>query len=156
MIAVGDEIPVFSITEALGNRNPKQLRERLESLLMTGTAPLMINKLLSSRIRTLLAAKSILSKQQIANWKSSIEYWNFRKNVLEHLNDVINNNSSWLNVLGGRHPYSLFLAFKEAEKFRSDILRRGLVELAKVDLALKSSVKSPLVMIEMALMPLCA
>lgn len=155
LVSMGDETPVFAITEALGNKNAKQLREHLDNILMTGTHPLMIMKLLSSRIRMLLSVKSILKKDRFPAWNASVPYWQFRKEMIQSLNKVIDGDASWANVLSGKHPYSLYLTFKQAAKFDLKLLQRGLEELARVDLSLKSSAKSPQVMIEMALMPLC-
>jgi DNA polymerase III subunit delta len=155
VIAGGDDLPVFAVTEAMGTRNPKQLRDSLQRLLETGTAPLMILKMLTSRIRMMLISKSLIKNADSVKWNASMEYWRFRQAALPGLKQKLESNPTWSRLASGQHPYALFTTLKQSEKFTSAELEACLVELSTVDLALKSTVKSPLVLLEIALLPLC-
>jgi len=155
VIAGGDDLPVFAVTEALGDRDPKRFRESLQMLLETGTAPLMILKMLTSRIRMLLISKSLLNHADSTKWDVSMEYWRFRQTALPGLKQTIESNPIWSRLTSSQHPYALFTTLKQSVKFSNAELESCLVDLSEVDLALKSTGKSPLVLLEMALLPLC-
>jgi len=154
-IPTSDEIPVFSLTEALGKRDVLKLREQLEKLLITGTSPLMINRLLSNRIRLLLLIKFLLKHPKLRGWRRSEEYWRFRKSTLPVFKELISEDKMLTNQIGTLHAYVLFLTLQQTIEFTEDKLIICLQELTRVDLALKSSPKSPQIMLETALLPLC-
>ncbi|MBN1355308.1 DNA polymerase III subunit delta [bacterium] len=155
LVAAGDETPAFAVTEALGKRDVNQLRNSLENLLTTGTSPLMILKMLSSRIRILLAVKTLLSGIPGTLWREEMEYWQFRKSALPEFKKRIDSDPGWSDLLSRQHPYALFQTLRQSGQFESRHLEKCLMDLSEIDLALKSTTKSPLVMMEMALLPLC-
>ena len=155
MIAVGEDLPVFCITEALGERNAQDLRLHLESLLSTGTPAVMINKLLTSRIRSLIIMKEMMESVSQAPIKSDLKYWDFQREILPSLKDRMQTNPILTDLIGSTHPYAMYQHCLQAQKFSRSNLSRALIELSGVDFSLKSSSKSPLVMFEMALLPLC-
>ena len=155
LIAPGDDLPVFSVTEALGERNVKELRIHLETLLMAGTPPVMMNKLLTSRIRGLLIMRELLESLRLTKIRPDLKYWNFQKEIFPLIQDRLQVDPGLAELLGSSHPYAIYQHCIQASKFTRSDLTRALIELSGVDLALKSSNKSPLVMFEMALFPLC-
>lgn len=155
MVALGDDIPVFSLTEALGQKDAIKIRSHLDKLLTMGTPALMINKMLSGRIRTLLLAKSLLRRRDMRGWSESQEFWRFRQTVLPGIKTIIGDDPMLKRQLGSLHDYVLFLILKQSGTFTENALVRCIKELTCIDFALKSSTKSPQVLLEMALLPLC-
>ncbi len=155
LIAPGADLPVFAVTEALGNKDVEKLRESLAGLLNSGTSPLIINKLLSSRIRVLLLSKAILASGKVPSGIPQMEFWRFRNNVIPLIKELFKNDPELDALLGQLHPYVLYKGLQQAATFSERKLNQCAIELAGIDMALKSSVKSPLIMLELALIPLC-
>jgi DNA polymerase III delta subunit len=84
-----------------------------------------------------------------------MEFWRFKNEVLPSLKNLLAEDTVLASQLEGIHPYPLYLSLKQVSKFSAEKLMHCLIELAGVDFALKSSTKSPLIMLEMALLPLC-
>jgi len=156
LIAFGDETPVFALTEALGQKDPIKLRVQLDKLLNTGTHALMINKMLTSRMRILILLKAVLETDTLRNQSLPKEYWRFKRDTFPEIKNLIKQELTFSKLLGSQHPYSMFLNIQQAEKISESDLTRCLEELSKVDVSLKSTAKSPQILLEMALLPLCS
>lgn len=155
LLGFSDDIPVFAVTDALGKRDAIALSQSLDALLSTGTPTLVILKLLVNRINVLLAAKAFLKKYTPDRWNSKMEYWRFKNEVYPTMKSAADQDPAFSQSISNQHPYSLFLTLQQASLFDFTQLKHAIFELAEIDVAVKSTNKSPLVLFEMALMPLC-
>ncbi len=155
LLGFSDDIPVFSVTDALGKRDAAALSLSLDALLSTGTPALVILKLIINRINVLLASKAFLAKYRPAAWNSRMEYWRFKNELFASIQESARNDPAFVQMLAGQHPYALYMTLQQASIFDENRLKYAIYELADIDSAVKSTNKSPLVLFEMALLPLC-
>ncbi len=155
MTAPGDDIPVFALTEALSERKTEEVRISLEKLLETGTPALMINKMLSNRIRQLILIQSMLQSIASQQFQIRMEYWQFKQQIYPPLKAIIDANPMFTEHFGSTHPFAFFQMIQQAMKFKTSALMECFKELAHIDIALKSSTKPPQILLEAAILPLC-
>ncbi len=155
LLGFSDDIPVFSITDALGKRDASALSLSLDALLSTGTPALVILKLLINRINVLLASKAFLAKHRTIAWNPKLEYWRFKNDLFPSIQEFARNDPAFVQIISGQHPYALYMTLQQASIFDENRLKHAIYELADIDSAVKSTNKSPLVLFEMALLPLC-
>ncbi len=154
-VPMGEEIPVFKITDAIGEKKPAKLLNELRNLLEQGHHPLLINKVLSKRLRMFLAAKDLYAFPAMKSFNENTAYMFFKNSIYPVLKDELKGDTLLNAFFGGMHPYALHQILNQSSTVGIPEVRSCLVKLAEIDMALKSTTKSPEILFEMALLPIC-
>lgn len=133
---------VFDFTAALAQRNAVKALSTLRGLFAQGEPALRLLAMITREIRTLLAAREILSTTLARSWSSGMQYDRFRDSLLPQIPD------EQKQLVGGTHPYVLFLALQNASRTSAERLERALLDLHELDVALKSSRTDPQIRLE--------
>ncbi len=137
------EEPLYELTGALGDRDFQKAVVSLNRLFDQGYAPLQILASLIKQIRRLLLARWALDTRLDALGQENLEYRGFQ-NMLP----ALKKDGKIPRELEKVSPYPLFLLFKQARGFSVDHLIGCMSELARVDMALKSSGMRPRILLE--------
>jgi DNA polymerase-3 subunit delta len=133
---------VFDFTGALAQRNIGKALALLRRLFAQGEPALRLLAMISREIRILLAAREILSTSLARSWSPGMQFNRFRDQLLPQIPD------DQKQLVGGMHPYVLYLALQNASRANAADLERALVELHEIDVALKSSRTDPQIRLE--------
>jgi DNA polymerase III delta subunit len=133
---------VFDFTGALSQRDTVKALSLLRGLFAQGEPPLRLLAMISREIRILLAAREILSTSLARAWAPGTQYGRFRDQMLPGIPE------EQKQMLGGMHPYVLYLALQNASRITAARLERALLELHDLDIAFKSSRTDPLIRME--------
>jgi DNA polymerase III delta subunit len=133
---------VFDFTAALAQRNAVKALALLRGLFAQGEPALRLLAMITREIRTLLAAREILSTSLSRSWSAGTQYDRFRDSMLPQIPD------EQKQLVGGAHPYVLFLALQNASRTSAERLERALLDLHELDVALKSSRTDPQIRLE--------
>ncbi len=133
---------VFDFTGALAQRDVVKALSLLRGLFAQGEPPLRLLAMISREIRILLAAREILSTSLSRSWTAGMQYNRFR----DHLLPTIPEDQK--QMVGGMHPYVLYLALQNASRTSGARLEGALLELQELDIAFKSSRTDPQIRME--------
>jgi DNA polymerase-3 subunit delta len=150
------EDTVFDLTTALAQRDLSRCLLVLEDLLLRGEAPVFILAMVSREIRNLRdAAVLIRSGGLPPSWRAGMEYPEFQRAVYPALRSG-GETAGPGNSLRGQHPYVVHLALQSARSFALGDLEEWVSDLASLDLALKSTARSPRLMLERFFLNVCS
>ena len=144
---------VFSLTEAMSAKNLSAALFLLRELLEQGEAPLMIFSMMTREVRFLLQAKLIADSKLLKSFDAGkVQYGQFQKDFYPLIKRVEEENK--LDVIF-QHPYVFYNFLKNARLFKRKELVDHLEMLAKIDLELKTTAKSPALLLEHFLVSFC-
>lgn len=136
---------VFSLTEALSQRNLDKALASLRELLEQGEAPLMIFAMIVREIRLLLQARLLLDAGSLKGSEANMaDYFRFQKYVYPSLKQ---RPEETLEIVS-QHPFVVFQALKNARRFQRQELVVFLKLLARIDVELKSTNLPPSLLLE--------
>jgi len=136
------EDTVFDLTGALSGRNLTVALRTLKDLLDQGSPPLMIFSMITREIRFLLQAKLLLASGRMKAFSANADYGRFQKSVYPSLKQGAGEGEEQVDLVS-QHPFVVYQALKNAGRFTRSELAGYLEMLAGIDLALKSTGRSP-------------
>ncbi|MCG8565425.1 MAG: DNA polymerase III subunit delta [Desulfobacterales bacterium] len=174
--------PIFSLTNAVMDRDIGQSMFFLSSLLGEGFHPLQILKALENQVRKLLLAKSFtrgLARELNGFRMAGMNFNTFKQQIfprilsqdkeqkeMEKERDALLESpegkgkkppaSDLLLAPNPKSPYPVFQVLLKSEKFSLKELRHALMAICDLDHALKSSSLDPVIGIENFVMTLCS
>ena len=146
---------VFDLTAALSGRNLTAALHTLGELLDQGVPPLMINAMVTREVRFLLHAKLLLDSGRLKNFSVNMEFGRFQKTVYPSLKPGAGDGEGQADLVF-QHPFVVFQALKNADRFTRAELAGYLEMLVRIDLALKSTGQDARLLIERFLLVVCS
>lgn len=140
---------VFDLTGALASRDASKTLAVLRALFAQGEPPLRLVGLLAREFRLLLVARECLATQLRGKWTSGIRFDAFQSKVLPAVD------AATRAAFGNAHPFVLFKRFQDAARIELKLLRAALIELAEIDLRLKSTPNDAATVIEVFALRWC-
>ena len=125
------EEALFELNDAVGSQNLERTLVLLLRLLQAGTHALVIVATMRNLLRKLMFIRAL---QESMGYRSGLAYGPFQKNVLAQLKDE-HGDSEFLKG----HPFVIYKAFQQAEKYDLVQLRQGLTRLLDTEYKLKSA-----------------
>jgi DNA polymerase III delta subunit len=142
---------VFSLTEAMSANDLSTALFLLKGLLGQGEAPLMIFSVMTREVRFLLQAKLLAESRLLKSFDAGkVPYGEFQKSYYPS----IKQEEGKLDVIS-QHPYVLYNFLKKTRRFKLQDLVGHLEALAKIDLELKTTAKSPALLLEKFVVSFC-
>ncbi len=146
---------VFDLTAALSGRNLTAALHALGELLDQGVPPLMIMAMVTREIRFLLHAKLLLASGRLKAFSANMEFGRFQKTVYPSLKPGAGDGEGQVDLVF-QHPFVVFQALKNADRFTRAELAGYLEMLVRIDLALKSTGQDARLLIERFLLAVCS
>ncbi len=135
---------IFELMEAAAARNVKEALQKLDSLMKTGAAPIVILTLFVRQIRLMLQAQVILRKNIIPSGAIRANFYNFQKMNYSAIKEYgKQKNFSGQYWIYNQHPYVIFKTLKQTGRFRKSKLTAALVALCRIDYKMKRSSSNP-------------
>jgi DNA polymerase-3 subunit delta len=128
------EEALYELNEAVGNRDLEGALISLVRLEENGLNPLVIVAGLRNFFRKLLLVRALVEAEHPA-YNEGISYPAFQKGYLPRLKSAF---TSWPSQLAG-HPFVVYKAFQQAERFSMTRLEKGFKELLACEYRLKGS-----------------
>ncbi|HOW56386.1 MAG TPA: DNA polymerase III subunit delta [Smithellaceae bacterium] len=150
------EDSIFELTAALSDKNQAAALAALKSLMDQGMHHLMILTMITREIRFLLQAKILINSGRIPAMRSAAEYGWFQKNIIPALGQLAEAEVKKEGFLTGQHPFVVFNALRNAERFPYSTLLELQSNLLEIDRQLKSSVSDPHLLLENFLIKACS
>jgi len=174
--------PIFSLTNAVVERDAAKALVFLSSLFQDGFHPLQILKSLENQVRKLLMVKSFIqstSKNPPPNYFKRMNFNGFKQGmmpiILSHDDKIklsVEERDSFLSpkktsgkkkaisadlllAPNPKSPYPVFLIFQKSENFSLDELKDAMIALSDLDYQLKSSPIEANIGIENFIITLC-
>lgn len=148
------EDTVFELTGALSGRKLVPALTTLRELLDQGVHPLMIMTMIVREIRLLFHAKCLLASGRLGAFQPNMDYGRFQKAILPALKGLTPEGEEPV-ALVAQHPFVIYQALKNAERFTQKELTGYLELLVRTDLALKSAGQDPRLLLEKVLIAVC-
>jgi len=148
------EDTVFELTGALSGRNLILALRTLHELLDQGLHPLMIMTMITREIRFLFQANLLIASGRLAAYQSNMDYGRFQKSILPALKQLTADGEEPIAVVS-QHPFVIYQALKNAERFTRTELTGYLDLLVRTDLALKTTGQDPRRLLERVLIAVC-
>lgn len=145
---------VFDLTGAISGRNLTAALHALGELLDQGLPPLMIMAMVTREIRFLLHAKLLLASGRLKAFSANMEFGRFQKTVYPSLKPGAGDGEGQVDLVF-QHPFVVFQALKNADRFTRAELAGYLEMLVRIDLALKSTGQDARLLIERFLLAVC-
>ncbi len=145
---------VFDLTGAISGRNLTAALHALGELLDQGVPPLMIMAMVTREIRFLLHAKLLLASGRLKAFSANMEFGRFQKTVYPSLKPGAGDGEGQVDLVF-QHPFVVFQALKNADRFTRAELAGYLEMLVRIDLALKSTGQDARLLIERFLLAVC-
>jgi len=146
---------VFDLTGAISGRNLTAALHALGELLDQGVPPLMIMAMVTREIRFLLHAKLLLASGRLKAFSANMEFGRFQKTVYPSLKPGAGDGEGQADLVF-QHPFVVFQALKNADRFTRAELAGYLEMLVRIDLALKSTGQDARLLIERFLLAVCS
>ena len=144
---------VFSLTEAMSAKDLPSSLFFLKELLEQGEAPLMIFSMMTREVRFLLQAKLLADSELLKPFDAGkVPYGQFQKNVYPLLKREEMEGKPEVIF---QHPFVFYNFLKKARLFSLKELIGHLEGLAQIDLELKTTTKSPALLLESFLISFC-
>lgn len=148
------EDTVFELTGALSGRNLILALKTLHELLDQGVHPLMIMTMIVREIRFLFQANLLLASGRLGAYQTTMDYGRFQKAILPALKQLAADGEETVAVVS-QHPFVVYQALKNAERFTRAELTGYLDLLLRTDLALKTTGQDPRLLLERVLITVC-
>ena len=148
------EDTVFELTGALSGRNLILALKTLHELLDQGVHPLMIMTMIVREIRFLFQANLLLASGRLGAYQTTMDYGRFQKTILPALKQLAADGEETVAVVS-QHPFVVYQALKNAERFTRAELTSYLDLLLRTDLALKTTGQEPRLLLERVLITVC-
>ncbi len=146
------EDAVFSLTEAMSQKDLSSALFFLRELLEHGEAPLMIFSMIVREVRFLLQAKLLEEFKPLQAFDAGhVTYARFQKDFYP----LIRQNEEGKPDLAFQHPYVLYNFLKKGHSFKTKELAAHLETLAQIDLELKTTATQPVLLLERFLVSFC-
>lgn len=146
---------VFDLTGAISGRNLTAALHALGELLDQGVPPLMIMAMVTREIRFLLHGKLLLASGRLKAFSANMEFGRFQKTVYPSLKPGAGDGEGQADLVF-QHPFVVFQALKNADRFTRAELAGYLEMLVRIDLALKSTGQDARLLIERFLLVVCS
>lgn len=146
---------VFDLTGAISGRNLTAALHALGELLDQGVPPLMIMAMVTREIRFLLHGKLLLASGRLKAFSANMEFGRFQKTVYPSLKPGAGDGEGQADLVF-QHPFVVFQALKNADRFTRAELAGYLEMLVRIDLALKSTGQDARLLIERFLLAVCS
>lgn len=140
---------VFDLTAALAARDAAKALPVLRGLFEQGEPPLRLIGMIARELRLLLVARECLESSLRGKWSQGLRFDAFQTRVLPAIDEGTR------GAFGNAHPFVLFRRFQDAQKIDARSLRQALVDLAGLDLRLKSAPNDPAMLVEVFLLRWC-
>jgi DNA polymerase-3 subunit delta len=150
------EDKIFDLTAALSEKNQLAALTSLKALLDQGIHHLMILSMISREIRLLLQARILVVSGKLPKINNNMEYGWFTKNIYPELNKLTKADAKSEDLLVRKHPFVIFNALRNCERFSYPVLVGFLDDLLEIDRAMKSSAVEPQLLLENFLIKACA
>lgn len=151
------EDTLFALTAALVNRDAVRALRVLQDLLDQGTNHLAILSMIVREVRMLLQAKLFLQSGKLVSYNVRLDYTRFQKTVYPRCKDLAAATSGEdRSGLAAQHPYVIYNALRNAERFTSAALIAALETLLSIDISLKSTGRDPRLALERFLIGFCS
>jgi len=154
LIVKTKEDDVFKLTAALAEKNVALGLQILSELLVRGMQPLVILAMLTREVRFLLQAKILMLHAQLGDFDARMDYPAFQGRVYPKIKALAPaaGDPERAVELAGLHPYVIYNTMKNAGRFSYDLLLGSLDRLAEADLQMKTTAKSPRLLLERFIM----
>jgi len=150
------EDTVFDLTTALAARDLSRCISVLDELFLRGEAPVFILAMVAREVRNLRDASALIRSGQLpSSYRVEMEFHEFQRSVYPALR-AGRPSAPQEGGLRGQHPYVIYLALRNARSFSADRLEAWVSDLAAMDLALKSTARSPRHMLERFFLAACS
>ena len=150
------EDSIFDLTTALSEKNQLSALAALRALLDQGTHHLIILTMIVREIRLLLQARILVDSTKLPKFNNNMEYGWFQKNIHPVLSEFADTMSMPKDFLINKHPFVVFNAFRNCNRFTSPRLINFLDDLLELDRSFKSSASDPQLLLEMFLIKACS
>lgn len=148
------EDTVFELTGALSGRNLTPALRTLHELLDQGVHPLMIMTMIVREIRFLFQANLLIASSRLGAYQKNMDYGRFQKAILPALKGLTADGEEPIAIVS-QHPFVIYQALKNAERFTRAELTDYLDLLVRTDLALKTTGQDPRLLLERVLITVC-
>lgn len=149
------EDSIFELTTALSEKNQLAAIRELKVLLDQGLHHLMILSMIVREIRFLLHAKILVGSGKLPPLKTSMEYGWFQKHLYPAVGELVKLFPKKEGLLISQHPFIIFNALRNSERFSYPVLVMFLSDLVEIDRSLKSSAAEPQLLLENFLINAC-
>jgi DNA polymerase-3 subunit delta len=149
------EDSIFDLTSALVDKNLERALSCFRDLLDQGLHYLMIITMIAREIRNLLQGKLIIQAGILSDFHHQMDFKTFQHAVYPQIKKMGNQRGKKNRTLSSQHPYVIFNALKNADRFSFDELMRYLEYMSDIDLALKTTGKDPKIAIERLIVEMC-
>ncbi|MFQ5850935.1 MAG: DNA polymerase III subunit delta [Candidatus Binatia bacterium] len=135
---------VFDLTDSIGQRDTIGALGHLSRLLSQGEHPLRLLGTIASEVRRLLAARHLIEGEMRHRWRRDMTFSEFQMDVHQQGAPLLT-----------RNPYGDYRSFQRAENFTTQELLQYLQLIYQTDIRLKSSGKSPRIVLERLILEMC-
>ncbi|MBN2516652.1 MAG: DNA polymerase III subunit delta [Deltaproteobacteria bacterium] len=149
------EDSIFDLTSALVDKNLERALFSFRDLLDQGLHHLMILTMIAREIRNLLQGKLIVQAGILSAFHHQMDFKTFQHSVYPQIKKIGTQRGKKNQTLSSQHPYVIFNALKNADRFSFDELVRYLEYLSDIDLTLKTTGKDPKLAIERLIIEMC-
>ena len=158
LVGKSKEDSVFSLTAALAEKKAALGLTVLHELIVQGVQPLMILAMLTREIRFLLQAKILLLYGPIKGFEAQMDFSAFQARIYPKIKAMAPSTAGEGQAveLAGLHPYVIFNTLKNTRRFSYEALIGCLDELAASDLLMKTTGKSPQLLLERFILRACS
>ncbi len=154
LIGKTKEDTVFALTAALSGRSLGSALKTLHELIDQGLHPLMILSMITREIRFLFQAKLLIASGKLGTFGADMDYGRFQKALYPAVRRLAGDGGEGI-ALCAQHPFVVYQALRNAGRFSRDELAGYLEMLLHTDLALKTTGKEPVLLLERFLIRAC-
>ncbi|MDI6775888.1 MAG: DNA polymerase III subunit delta [Syntrophales bacterium] len=151
------EDTVFDLTAALAEKNLDRALLTLKDLLDQGVHHLLILAMIMREIRFLLHAKIFINSGRLSPFNPGMDYSQFQRAVYPLLKEGSGYSGKKESGEGltAQHPYVIYNTLRNSERFSCKALVNYLEYLVDMDIALKSTMRDPKLLLEKFLIKVC-
>jgi DNA polymerase-3 subunit delta len=151
------EDTVFDLTGALADKNLQKALSSLKDLFGQGVNHVLILSMIAREIRFLLHAKAFIKSGRIAAFHQNMNYDEFHKAVYPVMQALMNDKGKKgdRGDLGAQHPYVIYHALRNSNRFAHEHLVSYLEDLFNMDVAFKTTAKEPKFLLERFIVNVC-
>jgi DNA polymerase-3 subunit delta len=151
------EDTVFDLTGALADKNLQKALSSLKELCDQGVNHVLILSMIAREIRFLLHAKTFIKSGKIVSFHQNMDYDAFYKSVYPVIQALMNDKGKKgsRGDLGAQHPYVIYHALRNSNRFAHEHLVSYLEDLFDMDMAFKTTAKEPKFLLERFILNLC-
>ncbi len=146
------EDSIFDLTSAIVERDASAALRTLGQLLDQGVNHILILTMIAREVRFLLQGHILLESGKIPAFRPRMEYGGFQGGVYPAVKALARPKGAWL---ANQHPYVIYNAFRNADRFSREELIGHMNRLANLDRAMKSSGIDPALALRRLLIEMC-